>query len=122
MKTLVQNKGGVANELARSLYTQPVLVPASPWLSNKAPPQPAIMATTIGGSLSISWLPTGSQKVWLWALQWKDGRDWHTEILPGAQRTLRLTARTATPQIIAVRAVDRYGNLSSSAAVLRSGK
>lgn len=122
IKTLVQNKGGVAVELARSLYTQPVLVPASPWLSNKAPPQPAVMATMTGGSLSISWLPTGSQKVWLWALQWKDGRNWHTEILPGGQTTLRLTARTASPQIIALRAVDRYGNLSSPAGVMRSGR
>ena len=122
MKTLLQNKGGVSNELARALYTQPALVPASPWLSNAAPPQPSVTAGSDGAGLRISWLPAGKSTAWLWTLQWKEGKTWRTEVLPGTQTSLRFSSRATPPSTIALRAVDHFGNLSQPAVLQRSGK
>ena len=122
MKTLLQNKGGVAGELSRTLYTQPALVPASPWLSKGVPRQPTVTAGSDSQGLHISWLPTGADRAWLWALQWKEGKYWRTEILSGGQTSLRLGSRTVPPSIIALRAVDRCGILSQPAVLQRSGK
>ena len=158
LKAIQQNKGGVAGELGRVLYTQPALVPASPWLGSRTPLQPSVTAGVDGGGVRMAWLPTiadlpvhsreiwrfagagaddaagipspvlrpwlpaGQQRVWLWVVQWKEGKYWQTEILPGTQTTLRLGSRAAPPTVIALRAVARVGNLSQPAVLQRSGK
>ncbi|MBI5388674.1 MAG: family 10 glycosylhydrolase [Verrucomicrobia bacterium] len=123
IKPLVQNKGGVADELSRVLYTQPALVPASPWLGRHAPLQPSSLAASVDrGDLQITWQSAGQEVPWLWLLQWKEGKTWQTEIFPGAQRSARLNTRSGFPASLALRAVDRCGNLSRAAALQRSEK
>ncbi len=49
MKALLNNPGGIADELAK-VYAEPALVPETPWLAEGKPPaKPEVTATTAGG-------------------------------------------------------------------------
>ncbi len=112
MRALMRN-GALDSALAREVYTQPALVPASPWLGRTAPGKPSVQAKVQGGSLEASWNQPKNQPIRLWVLQTRLGRDWTTEILPASRTSLSCTARL--PEAIAVSAVDYNGNLSRPA-------
>ena len=113
MKVLQDAKGRAASELAHSLFQQPALVPASPWLSNRAPRPPVLNAASDGHGLKITWHAGGSDPVRLWVLQRKEDHGWATDVLPGSQSVTRLT-RIAPPSMLALRAVDRCGSAESA--------
>jgi hypothetical protein len=97
----------------RTEYTQTALVPASPWLDSVPPDKPKLNVVESGrSSLSVRW-ETSGEAAWLWVLQYRTNEVWTTEILP-ANQTSR-TFENSRPGTIAVRAVDRVGNLSSPA-------
>ena len=100
--------------LEREVYQQPALMPASPWLGRSRPNKPRLLASSeAGGSLRLSWTSTGPGNAWLWLVQTQTGEQWTTLIVRGLQ-----TARVCTgvpPEVVAVSAVDRNGNLSSPA-------
>jgi anti-sigma factor RsiW len=103
----------------RSAYPQPALVPASPWLNSFPPNKPGLTATIDKNSgATASWQSAG-EPARLWVLQFH-GTDnvWTTEILPAGQTTKSFL--TSLPEVIAIRAVDRAGNLSPPAAVKKS--
>ena len=63
----------------------------------------------------------GSGKAWLWLLQTRTGGEWTREILPGP-RGPRALGTARMPEVVAVSAVDRNGNLGAPAALqLRGG-
>ena len=68
-------------------------------------------------SLSVRWETTG-EAAWLWVLQYRTNEVWTTEILPAHQTTR--TFENSKPDLIAVSAVDRAGNLSSPAAIKKA--
>ena len=122
MKTLRQNKGGVADELTRLAYNQQASIPASTWLNNQPPTKPALSVSRDRQGWIVSWQARRGEPAWLWVLQRKSGQDWVTEIVPGSTTSQRLSTGRPLPQGVAVRAVDRYGNLSPPAMVVRVEK
>jgi hypothetical protein len=97
-------------------YAQPALVPASPWLDPLPPPTPKLFAATENSVTVVRWFsPVGGAPRW-WLLQVCTNNNWATEILPAEQggRTLN----TSNPDAIALRAVDRLGNLSAPAVLV----
>jgi hypothetical protein len=123
LRTVVENQG--LEDLIRAQYGQSALVPASPWLA-AAPPAPPKLTVVENGrsSLSVRWETNGAP-AWLWILQYRTSQAWGTEILP-ANQTAR-TFENSRPEMVAVSAVDRVGNMSSPAAIkktqpVRTGK
>jgi len=104
----------IGEALARRVYSDPALVPASPWLGAVSPGEPVIRARTTRGQLKIQWKSTSGQ-VWQWLLREKISGDWVTELLP-RETTLRLfDSRGAMPRIVSVCAVNRFGNIGPAA-------
>ena len=106
-KSLVTNRGGIATQLAKT-YTQPAVIPAMPWLSTKAPGSPGISASVGSNGTTVSWVPdAGTAKI---AIQAKTGGTWRTVKIAylGAEKS----ATIPRADVIAVTALDRYGNAS----------
>jgi hypothetical protein len=106
----MENRANLWEPLRRDVYTQPALVPISPWLDSVPPAKPKIYTGQDGsGKAQFTWEKDGDEPVWLWLVQTKTGADWTVEILP-AQQTRRAME---WPRYIAVSAVDRCGNAST---------
>jgi uncharacterized lipoprotein YddW (UPF0748 family) len=109
----------------RAEYMQTALVPASPWLDSVPPDKPKLtVAENSRSSLRVNW-ETAGEAAWLWILQYRTNDVWATEILPASQTTR--TFENSRPEMVAVSAVDRVGNVSAPTAIkktrpVRSGK
>ena len=114
MKSLMRNNALDA-ALEREVYSEPALIPASPWLGNIRHGKPQVTVTNGEGGVKISWTPAPTEAAWLWLLQTRIGGEWRTEILP-ANKTSRVWSG-ASPEVIAISLVDRNGNASPVAAV-----
>ena len=116
MKTLMDDRNGVAPLLKQSVYAEEALVPASPWIDNEAPKQPELIATSdAGGGAHLSFKARGkADDVWLWTLYVRSGGIWKMHVLPGHVNHYDVRQETATKSItvVAVAAVDRNGNES----------
>jgi uncharacterized lipoprotein YddW (UPF0748 family) len=120
MKAFLRNSAGIAETLTRDLYRQQALVPASRWLDGEPPARPEIEARRdADGAIRASWKAQGSEPAWLWVLQTRAGQDWSTQIVPGheVERVLLAAPGGATPDVVALSAVDRCGNQSKPAVV-----
>jgi uncharacterized lipoprotein YddW (UPF0748 family) len=116
-KSFLRNRSNIVEALSREVYSQPALVPASPWLDNTAPGMPRLTVTK-DASTKVSWQPSTAEPVWLWMLQTKAGNEWRLEILPSRQHAQAL-AQNVLPDVIVVTAIDRCGNASMPAVVAR---
>jgi len=112
MKNVMNNGGGVADGL-KTLYKEPALVPASPWLSHAVPATPVIAMNPTTNGIKALWQPRGSA-VWLWVFQQQIGSEWKTQILPASQTSMVLSNSTLR-RTVAVSAVNRYGSQSAPA-------
>jgi hypothetical protein len=114
MTVFMQDPDSLDERLLREVYADRALVPASPWLDDKAPAAPAVTlhGDAISGSAVAELTPASTRDLWLWVVQSRTADGWMTQILPGAQRRVTFPAR---PLEVRVRAVDRVGNMSSSA-------
>jgi uncharacterized lipoprotein YddW (UPF0748 family) len=110
MKPLMQNRDGIVDRLTASVYGEPALVPATPWLDDTPPGRPGVEIRTEveTGRRRLHWEPTGEEKPWLWVVQLRTGGGWTTEILPADRLSRSLTGSDA--DYAAVSAVDRCGN------------
>ena len=104
-----------------SEYSQPALVPASPWLETTLPGRPQLGAKEEGSDLTAQWALPDSQPPGKWLLQFFGPPDyaWKTVILPGYQTS---QAFPFSPQIISIRAVDRAENLGPAAIIGRKNQ
>ena len=116
MKSLMRNSA-LDEMLQRAVYEQPALMPPSPWLGRSRPGKPKLTVSggQAGSRLELHWAPSGSGKPWLWLLQTRTGGEWTSEVLP-ATRTTRVW-NGAPPDVVAVSAVNRNGELSSPGVV-----
>ncbi len=96
--------------VVRSAYAQTALVPASPWLDSTPPDQPKLSLGESRAGLRFQWAASGAEPAWLWVLQYRTNEVWTTEILPAGQTTQ--TFFNSRPEVIAISAVDRVGNVS----------
>jgi uncharacterized lipoprotein YddW (UPF0748 family) len=96
--------------VVRAEYPQSALVPASPWLDSTPPDKPQLTVGESRAGLRFQWVSSGGKPAWLWILQYRANEVWTTEILP-ADQTSRIFFNSH-PEVMAVSAVDRTGNLS----------
>ncbi len=117
MKSLMENKGGITDVLAKDVYAQPALIPTFGWLNNTLPGQPELKISRDikSGKIQFSWQPTDKQKIQLWVLQIQKGSDWNTEILPGIENDYELDENQI--ETFAISGVTRYGIQGKSTVV-----
>jgi len=125
MKALMENRGGFADTLQADAYAEPALVPASPWLSRRAPgkPQALVHADSLTSDLVLDLRPAEAKEsvpAWLWVVRARMAGAWTTVILPGAQRRHVLAApATDEPDLVVISAVSRTGNEGPTVTVRR---
>jgi uncharacterized lipoprotein YddW (UPF0748 family) len=95
----------------RAQYSQPVLIPATPWLDSTPPEKPKFTVNDAKNSLNVRWENAGTEPARWWLFQSRTNAVWTTEIFP-ADQTSRVL-ENSSPDAISIRAVDRLGNLSA---------
>lgn len=106
---LLQNVGGLADQLTSRVYSQPALIPEMPWLKGAAPDAPGVRLITEGPLRVMACFgdPSKTAPRW-WVLRVKQQGGWTTRILPGAIREMSLGNLAATDSV-ALSGVDRTG-------------
>lgn len=119
MTALMQDRRGIATALQREGYTQPALVPASPWLDAIPPRQPGLVRWPLpDGTLDETRLmirpvwwgrPAATFAVWK-----RYGAQWRFSVHPAAERCIDLAPDRELGNVdtVVVSAVDRLGNES----------
>lgn len=107
MRALMRDSSDAAQALAARVYTEPALVPATPWLGGTHPGRPRMAADSLGGRLVVE-LATDSTEPWLWVVRaLREGR-WETNIIPGWKQLVEYPG-TTTVDAVVVTAVSRLG-------------
>jgi uncharacterized lipoprotein YddW (UPF0748 family) len=105
--------------IAEGPYKKQALVPASPWLDNKAPAAPSVKTDLRDEDLKITWAHPDENDVFHWVVYYKYGNTWNYAILDRKNWSYDLkkytggNATKTTLTKIAVTAVDRVGNESA---------
>ena len=108
----------LADTLIKGVYKKQALVPASPWLDNKAPASPIVTTALQNDTWKISWTHPDEKDVFQWVVYYQYGTVWNYRILNHNERMLELQRTSGTGAIlknlkaITVSAVDRTGNES----------
>lgn len=101
MRHLMGESSELGARLGKDVFAGAALIPPSPWLSGRAPAEPRVTLEPGG----VSFRPGRAKDVVRhWIVQWEQGGDWDTAILPG---TAKAWAWAAPPAQVAVRAVGR---------------
>ncbi len=115
MKSFVVNRGGLNDSLQAGPYTEPALVPASPWLAVKAPAMPVFRrpagrrtTNTDGVELVV----TKRTTPWQWLVQFRTDSGWVRTLLPGTATHLTAPEGVQASQVT-VRALNRAGVASA---------
>lgn len=116
MKALMHN-GAFDSALERAVYQHPALFPPSPWLEHDSPEKPTLAVNKAKGVVTVTWQSTASAPVRFWVLQTRNGKEWNTEVLSGQLRSHAVIG--SPPELIALTALDRYGNASAPAVLER---
>lgn len=100
-------------------YRQDALVPASPWLDDRAPAAPTVQTAGTGDSLQISWIHPDSTDVFRWVVYCQYGNAWTYTVLNHNARTCNVKLLQGKNKLnqLAVTAVDRMGNESRFIAI-----
>jgi uncharacterized lipoprotein YddW (UPF0748 family) len=112
MSALMQNKGGVTDDLSRQSYKRHSLVPALPGHLTKLAPAPAFIITNSANNRAVGrWSSAGSDPARFWVLQYRRDGNWRMEIR-GANATTR--EFSSMPDMVVLTAVNRFGNFGES--------
>lgn len=109
----------LAKALLEGPYRKDALVPASPWLDNKAPEVPNVNKTINGDSLLVNWTHVNDKDVFRWVVYYRYGTNWNYQIVDQPAHSISLALKISdktNKQLpindIIVTAVDRTGNES----------
>jgi uncharacterized lipoprotein YddW (UPF0748 family) len=119
MSALMKNKGGMNDALLSNEYSQPALPPAMNGGSAK-PAAPKLIArvTSKGVEFHCESASAGDTNIRFFIVQERRGDGtWHTRIDPGKPFTQE---ESRPPAVIAVRAVDRFGNVGEAKVLERT--
>ena len=107
-------KDTLATVIEEGPYRKEALVPASPWLNNKAPVAPIVVPTVAEEMLKLSWVSGGDEKVFRWVVYYNYGSFWNYKILDHHEEFVKFQRSiNGKPLVsIGVTAVDRTGNES----------
>lgn len=117
ISSVTQNPN-MAKGLLTGPYAREALVPASPWLDNKAPTPPDVTASATNENLTISWKSTNEEEVFRWVIYEKWGTTWRYSIANMQEGHIVIPREKVTGNVkttltqYAVTAVDRMGNES----------
>ena len=123
LRNLTDNHGLM--EVIRAACPQAALVPVLPRQNSGSPNPPRLTVSDDWASrLTVGWDSAGGAAR-LWVLQYRTNNVWTTEILPAGQN--RWVFESSKPDVVAVSAVDRSGNLGPPVALkktwpVRTGK
>lgn len=98
-------------------YKTQALVPASPWLDNKAPVAPTVTAVHDNGDVKINWSHPDINDIFHYVVYYTYGNTWSYTIVSGKEKSF-IIKKPAGQNIqiviskVAVTAVDRTGNES----------
>lgn len=106
----LHRNAALARQLKAGFYSQPALPPRTPWLDETPPPPPRLEIRE-GTAAQLSWRPADGERVSRWVLQSRASGRWTTRIFPSDNTEYDLAQ--ARPEEVALRAVDRSGNLSA---------
>ncbi|MDB5251584.1 MAG: hypothetical protein JWP27_753 [Flaviaesturariibacter sp.] len=107
--------------LDETLYKREALVPASPWLDDKAPGAPAAHSVSTRDSVSVKWVPAAGEESFRYIIYYRHGSTWSYRLANRGDRSMTLPRRAgsqATLSQIAISAIDRSGNESLRTSVL----
>ena len=120
IRSLTENRRGLADSMVTDLYGQISLTPSVPWVDNQPPASLILSASPApSGDVRLKVVsPAGGEPVRFLLVQSRSNGVWTTEKLPGApgDRNLLVPNR---PEVIAVSSVDRSGNISSPSVLAR---
>jgi hypothetical protein len=120
VKSLMQNRDGIGEELGKGVWKEPALVPAMSLNGSNLPgrPKARTLKEPNTGQTKLLWsIAKGAKPVFLWVLCLKGENGWQTIILPGQQNTFRLPAGQPYVSLAAIYAVDRFGHEGKPATV-----
>ncbi len=108
------NRGGLADALGATTFSEPALVPSFPWLDAVAPPLPGISAGVQGGAMRVTIMPGMGETPRWWLVQWRTATAWNARLVLNLNRAFDIPFSSAAerPDIIAVSAVDMSMNAS----------
>ncbi len=115
MIALLQDRQGIATQLARGVYVQPALVPATPWLG-----QSTLAAPQLQRASSVRVLVRAPQNATLLAIWFRHGNHWRFHTQPAQENSISLSAGDAHGPVdaVVVSAVDRLGHESPRTTLL----
>ena len=112
MQALTQDDDTLSRLLAEQVYSEPALVPTTPWLDNQQPLRPRISVDAYMGRNVLS-LNARDDHNWLWSIRIKRGDDWEYKTIPGWKQHYVLNDDEI--DIIVVNAVSRTSQTSPNA-------
>jgi len=118
MKAFLQNRGGICQKIKESVYNQPALVPACPWLDNKKPGKPTVdVRHKQNGDVVLSATPAPGSEVSKWVYYSKKDNNWGIKIIPAEKNNplVMTIPGSSVPDEVAVTTVTRLGNESNYA-------
>lgn len=120
MEAFLADRDSVGTVLRRTVYAEPALVPASPWMMPGTPGAPSIAFERTATYDVLHVTPGPGTVVRWWVVQLRTGASWETHIIDGAARIYALGEPGGSgprPDVVAVTAVDRVGNAGAVAAL-----
>jgi uncharacterized lipoprotein YddW (UPF0748 family) len=124
MEVFLKNRDSIGTALERTAYSQPALVPPSPWLGGSELPAPTLTAKRQkeGGTVLVPSVAKANAKdVRWWLVQQQIGGQWETVVLDGSLKEIVLAQLLRNPfvhaEIVAVSAVDRVGKAGAATVV-----
>lgn len=117
----VMKNTNLSKALLAGHYSKPALVPASPWLDNKAPEMPSATTENRNDSvLTVRWTHPNQGDVFRWVVYYQMGNTWNYHILNRNDRSYDVKRTEGAPGStqqkltrLSITAVDRMGNESA---------
>lgn len=82
------NNPGLMKSLTAGPYRQQALVPASPWLGDKAPEAPKPKAIFSDSMVLVTWKEAKAKDAYQWVIYQRYGTKWHYHILPALEQSI----------------------------------
>jgi uncharacterized lipoprotein YddW (UPF0748 family) len=106
MKALMRNTAGVA-DVMKSVYSEPALVPATPWLGKETPPAPKVSWGPQADKPTVQIQPDAGQAR-LISMRSKTDDKWSIRVVPVGRGTIAVPFEVA-PDLVIVQAINRNG-------------
>ena len=123
MAPFLEDRDSVGTVLRRTVYAEPALVPASPWMASGASAAPEIALKQGAGGDTLLIAPGGGAVARWWLVQWRTGGTWTTRVIDASVRTyglpgaVRADGTPMKPDLVAVTAIDRAEQAGPAAAL-----